>query len=151
VMDPLVDIKEMKTEQIWGKGLTTPTEEAMLKIAAGLQAEEAALLNQGKRTSTAGGRNGESEGGRAAKDGDPWTAAQQAGSTRIYRLPIRTRLPPGIEDGPAPTAGRDAAMQVGSEGDFRTMVTSAVAAMTDGRAGAGTVGEAGGWAITTTR
>jgi hypothetical protein len=38
-----VDTKDMKMEQIWGKDPTTPTEEVMMKIAAGIHAVEVRL------------------------------------------------------------------------------------------------------------
>jgi hypothetical protein len=53
-MYPLVDIKEIKTE-IWGKDLTTPTDEAMLKIAAGIHAVEVRLKQKRQLSSTRAG------------------------------------------------------------------------------------------------
>jgi hypothetical protein len=46
VMDPLVDLKEMKTDEIWGKDPTTSTEAALGRMAGGIHAVEVRLKHK---------------------------------------------------------------------------------------------------------
>jgi hypothetical protein len=46
VMDPLVDLKDMKVEEIWEKDPTVPTEAALGRIAGGIHAVEVKLKHK---------------------------------------------------------------------------------------------------------
>jgi hypothetical protein len=149
VMDLLVDLKEMKMEEIWGKDPNTNTEAALGKIAGGIHAVEARLKH--KRQLSV------SKVQPAAKVARSDTAEGRHPGRPHGRWPV-----PGHSDNPGfpnhswgqrpePTAVGGGAIMRGSEAVTSTMVANAVATRAGGEVCPAMAAAAVGWAADSTK